>query len=82
MIITIKRIRKNLSPTNNIENNNDDKDKRSVENLKESYFYLCEAIVLREHLIWKIPGVWEAALDEGKITIKLKFHCIVRHLNF
>lgn len=55
---------------NTLENNNDEKDKRSDENLKESYFYLCEAKVLREHLIWKIPGVWEAALDEGKITKK------------
>ena len=33
----------------------------------EIYFYLCEAKVLREHLIWKIPGLWEAALDESKI---------------
>ena len=55
---------------NNLENNNDEKDMRSDENLKVSYFYLCEAKVLREHLIWKIPGVWEAALDEGKITKK------------
>lgn len=68
MIIIIKRIRRNLSPTDDLENNNDEKDKRKVENLKESYFYLCEAKVLREHLIWKIPGVWEAALDEGNIT--------------
>ena len=60
-------IRKKLSPINNLEN--DEKDKKSVinRNLNETYFYLCEAKILREHLIWKIPGLWEAALDEGKI---------------
>ena len=47
---------------------NNDEDKRSVIDMNETYFYLCEAEVLRKHLIWKIPGVWEAALDEGKIT--------------
>lgn len=55
-----------MSPTKNLENK--DEDKKSGVDRNEIFFYLCEEKVLREHLIWKIPGLWEAALDEGKIT--------------
>jgi hypothetical protein len=53
---------------------NKDENRRSVVDRNEMYFYLCEAKVLREHLIWKIPGLWEAALDEGTvIEMNIKF---------